>query len=212
MPKAPPADATEPLSWSFSEIVKRTGVSTGLLQIAIKEGYVSATVRHKYQPANTLLGLIKFFQARHGKLPTFDNAEQCAAATGIPLAMIKAVRKRSQAAFVGKRIDLGKLLRDLFIVREERDWRQVREQAEAEVAEINARIRKNEILEKSEVKDAINRAMSKLFLALNQGSEVGLPPLLKGCDEVTIRNHLLSRDNDLKTSLTAEWGKLLETK
>ena len=212
MSKAKPAPAEEtqePKLWSFSEIVKRTGVSTGTLQIAIKEGFVTAAMRHKYHPAVTLIGLIKFFQTRYGKMPTFDNAEQCSAATGIPVSAIKQVRRSSQAAFMGKRIDLAKLLRDLFALREEKDWRKEREEAEARSAIVQARKDENAVLIKADVKQAINAAMSKLFLALSQRSEVGLPPLLKGCDELTIRNHLLASDEHLKSILAAEWGKLL---
>src|SRR5262245_10311219 len=107
------AENAEELFWSLSEVVKRTGLTTGQVQQALKEGDISASVKRKYRPTATLLGLIKFLAKRVGTLPTYDSMSQCASETGIPLAVIKHVRRTSRQAFTNTRISLGPLLREI---------------------------------------------------------------------------------------------------
>ena len=100
------------LTWSLSEVAKRTGVSVGMIGQAVKEGFIAVSAKRQYQAAPTLLGLLKFLGKRLGTLPSYDNMKQCSAATGFPVSIIKRIRRTSREAFQDTRISLGPLLKE----------------------------------------------------------------------------------------------------
>src|SRR5881394_414834 len=95
---------------SLPQLIVLTGVPQGRIMQAVREGFVAATVRGQYQLGPALLGIIKFQNTRQDKLPTYDNAPQCSAATGIPESVIREAR-RVKPLGSDNRISLEILLR-----------------------------------------------------------------------------------------------------
>ena len=195
------------LTWSLSEVAKRTGVSVGMIVQAVKEGFIAASAKRQYLPAPTLLGLIKFLWKRLGTLPSYDNMKQCSAATGIPISIIKRVRRSSREAFQDTRISLGPLLKAVFEEKNEVDYQALKTKCEALIAQIELEKAQGLKLDKNEVSIAIRRAVSEFWFAYDRASELELPPLLKGCDEEAIRKHLVEAGSKMKATINAQLAK-----
>jgi hypothetical protein len=203
----PEAENAEEMFWSLSEVVKKTGLSTGQVQQAVKEGFLAVTVKGKYNPAATLLGLIKFLAKRVGTLPTYDSMAQCAAETGIPLGVIKQVRRTSRQAFRNTRISLQALLKEIFTAKKEMDYQALETKCTALLAQIELEKAQGLKLDKNEVRVAIRRAVSEFWFAYDRAAELELPPLLKGCDEDAIRRHLVETGGKMKATINAQLAK-----
>src|SRR5262245_53789849 len=132
----PEPETAEPTYWSLSEVASRCGISIGLATQATKEAFVTPTVKGKYNPAAAILGICKFLAKRAATLPVYDSMAQCASATGIPLAVIKRVRRTARQAFRNTRIELGPLLKAIFATREEVDYQALETKCKALLAQI----------------------------------------------------------------------------
>lgn len=208
-PKQDTKKSTDQNLKSLSELAQVTGISAGKIGQAVKEGFVAKTAAGQYQLGPALLGLIRFLDSKASTLPTYDSVSQCAAATGIPASSIKQARRLTKEPFRGTRISLGPLLRAIFEQRGAEDWKALHEQWSAMREKIALDNDLKLRLDKAEVGHAIARGISSIFSELDQQTEVELPPMLKGCDEETIRNRLREAREKLRSSLAAEWSKLM---
>ncbi len=192
---------------TLTQIVSSTGLSTGLIAQAVKEGYVSKHGKGTYT-ISALVGLIRFLNARQNKLPDYDSVEMCAAATGIPKAVIKMEKRTTPEAFFGSRVSLAKLLKGMFAKNDSVNWRDLKDKWSAIREQLAGEREQGLTLDKEEVGRAIAKGISSLFWAYDREAQVTLPADLKGCDEVTIRLRLVETGEKLKALLLAEWGKL----
>ncbi len=195
------------LTWSLSEVAKRSGLSVGMIGQAVKEGFIAVSAKRQYQPAPTLLGLLKFLGKRLGILPSYDNMRQCSAATGIPVSIIKRIRRTSREAFQDTRISLGPLLKAIFEEKNEVDYQALKTKYEALIAQIELEKTQGLKLDKGEVSVAIRSGISAFWFAYDRAAELELPSLLKGCDEEAIRRHLVEAGNKMKAVINAQLAK-----
>lgn len=190
---------------SLAEIVQITGVPVGMISVAVRTGFLPAGVHGRYQVEPTLIGLVKFLHDRQAKLPIYDNPNQCAEMTGIPLSAIKAARKSGKVGQDG-RIALAMLLRVLFGSKSE-NWIEIRDKFTALQAKADYELQTGETLPRSDVAAAIQRASSVLFRMMDQRSNVDLPPALEGMDAARMQTALVRSDAELKKA----WSLELET-
>src|SRR5262249_7155627 len=133
-----------------------------------------------------------------GTLPTYDSMAQCAAETGIPLGLIKQVRRTSRQAFQNTRISLQVLLREIFTAKREVDYAALETKCNALLAQIELEKAQGLKLDKNEVSIAIRRGVSEFWFAYDRAAELELPPLLAGCREDAIRRHLVEAGTKMK--------------
>jgi len=182
------------------------GLTVGDVQQATKEGYLSSDSKHRYHGGRALVGLVQHYKVRTTRLPTYDNAHACSAATGIPLTLIKSARRSGDVLRSGH-IDLEKLLRHIFSRRKEQDWRALREKCDALTAEANMQQARGEVLDKAETGAAIRRAVSAFWFALQRAAELEMPPILKGKDEAAVRAEMLAMAGRMKKTIFADLEK-----
>lgn len=91
-----------------------TGLSDRRLRQLAKEGFFPSPERGLYDLPKTISGLFRYYRESSQRLPIFDSLEQCAAATGIPRAVLKGAKQLGCEAFVSSRIRLDALLKFLF--------------------------------------------------------------------------------------------------
>ncbi len=175
---------------------------------AVREGFLVAAVKGKYQLGPALLSIIKFLNSRADKLPTYDNAAQCSAMTGIPVDVITQARKIKLLGPGGdNRIALATLLQVMFESRGE-NWKEMTSKFDALEKERMFKERSGVLLPKSDVAYTIKRGLSGFFRALDQRSNVDLPPALVGLDAAEMQRELVKSDEELKKNLLREWSLL----
>lgn len=202
-PKPPSPDAPH----SLSELCKllsapNAPLTQGKVAQAIKEGFVTKSAKGLYSLAPTLVGLVKYLLTHHGEPPIYENVGQCSSETGIPLSLIKSVRRGSKSAFIKNRIHLLPLLKEIFERTDgDEDWKKVREKADAEFAVVRAQRAKEETVSKDDAGAAVARAVSAFWFSLDRVAEIEAPADLKGCSEVEIRQRLIAMFAKVKQSL-----------
>jgi hypothetical protein len=191
---------------SVAELVQLTGVSAGQIAVAVRTGFVAAAQRGRYQIGLALVGLIKFLNARVGTLPTYDNPAQCSELTGIPLAAIKAARRAGKVGQDG-RISLAPLLKVLFDDHGE-NWIEMQSKFAALREKGRYELETGEMIPKSDVAAAIQRANAVFWRMMDQRSNVDLPPLLEGLDALQRQQELVRSDTELKKAWCGELATL----
>jgi hypothetical protein len=178
--------------WTVAEISKHTGVGIGDINQAIKEGHIPKAGKATYEPGRAIKGLFAFFTTHRGELPVYDNVEQCSGATGIPVSLIKAIRRTSKEPFKNQRIHLGPLLREVFAdQKEDQDGEALGDAMKKKYDGLLAKVRYEDAigvtLNKDEASAAIGRAVSQFLFWYDRLAELEAPAALKGKDENGIR-------------------------
>jgi|SRR2546426_2535390 len=206
--KAAPPPAAQPKSKliSLAQLVAATGVSAGHIARAAKLGHVKSAARGQYEFGPALLGLVRYQQAHWDQLPTYDNAAQCSAATGIPVPVIKQARRAIQLGHGGS-IALGPLLKAIFESHGE-NWTEMQNKFAALRERSRFERENGEVLEKSETSHAIKHGLAGLFRRMEQRSNVDLPPALVGLNAAEIQRELVRSDDELKSNLVKDWALL----
>lgn len=140
-------------------------------------------------------------------LPVYETMGNCAAATGIPLPLIKHAKKSGCLAFIGPRVHLDKLLPWLFKEHESQDalnwgdefkkWQSKREKQKFD-KEADA------LLDRASVEAAITRAQAIRYALLERMLLSTLPPDLKGKSEHAIRERLASVIEEMRVAEAKE--------
>src|SRR6185369_9798546 len=150
------------------------------------EGFIPAPKSGRYALAPTLVGLAKFqnqMLTEQASLPIYDSMAQCAARTGIPMAVLKRLKKAGSKAFKWNRVALGPLLADLFPGNDEdKNWRGHFDKFHALREELRHSHEAGETLKKGDVSFAMSKGLSSVFSQLDRASNIEWPPALKGLD------------------------------
>jgi hypothetical protein len=192
---------------TLAQIVSATGISAGHIARAVKGGFVIPAGRGQYEFGPTLLGLLRYQQAHWGELPLYENAAQCSAATGIPMAVIRQARKTMKLGKSGW-IELKVLLSAIFAGHGE-NWTEMREKFAALREKQNYEREHGEVLVKSEASHTIKHGLASFFRALEQREDVDLPPLLEGMSAAEMRAELNRSRTKLTNQLVADWSLLM---
>src|SRR5881394_2406963 len=145
---------------SLPQLIVLTGVPQGRIMQAVREGFVAATVKGRYQLGPALLGIIKYFNSRADILPTYDNAAQCSAMTGIPVDVITQARKVKLLGPGGdNRISLAALLQVMFESRGE-NWTEMQSKFSALREKRRFEQEDGMWIEKSEASQTIKRGLA----------------------------------------------------
>src|SRR6266576_1824883 len=157
---------------SLPQLIVLTGVPQGRIMQAVREGFLVAAVKGKYQLGPALLSIIKFLNSRADKLPTYDNAAQCSAMTGIPVDVITQARKIKLLGPGGdNRISLETLLQVMFESRGE-NWTEMQSKFSALREKRRFEQEDGMWIEKSEASQTIKRGLAGVFRMLDQRSNV----------------------------------------
>jgi hypothetical protein len=113
-------------------------------------------------------------------------------ATGIPVSLIKAIRRTSKEPFKNQRIHLGPLLREIFAdQKEDQDGEALGDAMKKKYDGLLAKVRYEDAigvtLNKDEASAAIGRAVSQFLFWYDRLAELEAPAALKGKDESGIR-------------------------
>jgi hypothetical protein len=210
MANPPPKDSGDR---TLADLCKLTGLSAGRIAQAVKEGHVVKTGRGVYSVSAAIKGLFKFFDSHWGKLPTFDNVEQCSEQTGIPVSIIKGVRRKSKAPFVNQRIHLAPLLKEIFSETEDGDtnWKNVKDKWDALFSKARTERALELSMDRDQTARAIDEACAKYFQVRERWDQLEGPSSLKGCNEEQIRERLADAskrmDKALRETLSAGQGE-----
>ena len=120
-------------------------------------------------------------------LPIYDSMEQCAAATGIPLKVIKAAKKAGSDAFQSNRVYLGRLLHWVFNNDEAdsvMDWNQELAKFKAKREEIKLGKDAEQIADRPTIQRGAGKIMAIIFDALERSFCYELPGANVGKSEV----------------------------
>jgi hypothetical protein len=191
---------------SVAELAQLTGVSPGQIAVAVRTGFVAPAQRGRYQLGPALVGLIKFLNARVGTLPTYDNVEQCASATGIPVSVIKQARRSKQLGPVGG-IPLAPLLKVLFEEHGE-NWAEMQNKFSALREKGRYEQEAGELLPKTDVARAIAKGTALLFGLIDRQATLEFPPMLVGLNERECQNVLVTGAESLKANFKNELDHL----
>jgi hypothetical protein len=209
MAKPQPPDS--PKLWTVADISKHTGVGIGDINQAIKEGHIPKAGKATYEPGRAIKGLFAFFTTHRRELPVYDNVEQCSGATGIPVSLIKAIRRTSKEPFKNQRIHLGPLLREIFSNTGDGEdginWKGVKEKADAQYSQARTSQLLGLTLDKNEVSAELARAMSPLWSDLELIAEQEGPADLVGRTNLSIQEWLMSRFDRLKAGFFESLGQ-----
>jgi hypothetical protein len=213
MAKTPPP-TSDPKLWTVAEISKHTGVGIGDINQAIKEGCIPKAGKATYEPGRAIKGLFAFFSQHRAELPVFDNVEQCSGATGIPVSLIKAIRRTSKEPFKNQRIHLGPLLREIFAdQKEDQDGEALGDAMKKKYDGLLAKVRYEDAigvtLNKDEASAAIGRAVSQFLFWYDRLAELEAPASLKGKDETGIRQWMVDTGKVAKDQLRVVLAKYM---
>lgn len=155
-----------------------------------------------------------------GIRPKYESHAQCCAATGIPLAVIRAAKKGGCAGFVGARLELEPLLRWVFkedANREDvsKNWNDDLKKYQALREKIKLSKDRNEVVDRGEIVFAMNKGMAVMFNLMDRVFAIELPPDLKGLSEAQIKSRLDVSVESFKSALRSELEPLtkdIETK
>lgn len=195
-----PAKADDSALRSLTQVAKFVGLPPAVVVEATKEGFLTADSKRRYHLGQAIRDLFKYAQARWEKLPVYENMHRCAAATGIPLTVIKS-GKRFAKLGTGNRIELARLLPAIHDASKGQDWRALREKCDALRAEAELEKARGETLDKEKVGLAIRQTVSAFWHALDRAADLELPPVLKGKDEAAIRDELHAMIKRMKKTI-----------
>lgn len=148
-------------------------------------------------------------------LPVYDSMNSCAASTGIPLALLKRSKKKGCPAFRATRVYLGELLPWLFAQGDDAavgNWADALVEAKAKRERLKLDREKGEVISRDLVKSAVQTGVSAVFAGLDKRFVNELPPVLKGLDELAIRDRVRSSIEKLKADLRVEFARIEEIK
>lgn len=142
------------------------------------------------------------------ELPIFDSIGSCAAATGIPVAILKEAKRSGCLAFKSTRVYLGELLPWIFS-RETDDavnWGERHKKFQALRGELAYGREKEELADRSEIREAARAIRLVMSRELEQTFCAELPAEVKGCSEVEIRDKSKAAIGRLNATLDREFA------
>jgi len=188
---------------SLTQVAQIVGLPPATVVQATKEGFLTADTRRRYHVGQAIRDLFRYYQDLSSRLPVYENMNQCSAATGIPLTVIKSAKRGAAKLGTASRIDLGALLRQVFDGSKEQDWRKLREKCDALRSEAELEKVRGEVLDREQVGMAIRTCVSTFWHALDRAADLELPPALKGKDEAAIRVELKAAIERMKKTIFA---------
>jgi len=148
-------------------------------------------------------------------LPVYGSMQACASATGIPLQVLKRSKKKGCPAFRATRVHLGELLPWLFAQGDDAavgNWADALVEAKAKRERLKLEREKGEAIGRDLVKSAVQCGVSAVFAGLDKRFVNELPPVLKGLDELAIRDRVRTSIEKLKADLRVEFARIEEIK
>jgi len=148
-------------------------------------------------------------------LPSYDSMNSCSAATGIPLMVLKRSKKAGCHAFRSTRVYLGELLPWLFAQGEDAavgNWADALVEAKAKRERLKLEREKGEVIGRDLVKSAVQTGVAAVFSGLDKRFVNELPPVLKGLEELAIRDRVRGAIERLKADLMTEFAKIEKIK
>lgn len=148
-------------------------------------------------------------------LPIFDSIAACANAVGIPVPVLRKAKKGGCLAFRSNRVHLGELLPWLFAQGDDAavgNWADALVEAKAKRERLKLDREKGEAIGRDLVKSAVQCGVSAVFAGLDKRFVNELPPVLKGLDELAIRDRVRTSIEKLKADLRVEFARIEEIK
>lgn len=148
-------------------------------------------------------------------LPIYDSIASCANAVGIPVPVLRKAKKGGCPAFRSNRVHLGELLPWLFAQGDDAavgNWADALVEAKAKRERLKLDREKGEVISRDLVKSAVQTGVSAVFAGLDKRFVNELPPVLKGLDEIAIRDRVRSSIEKLKADLRVEFARIEEIK
>lgn len=153
-------------------------------------------------------------------LPTYPSMASCSSATGIPLTVLRKLKKSGCDAFsaVGA-VNLSKLLTWVFSEKSDEsdddagiDW--IKEKAKTQTLRERIKLAQDErqVIGRDEVAHGIKAGVAILFADLERIFASELPPVLKGLDELSIRGKVLEEIETMKASLRQKFEDMEKKK
>ena len=216
--KAEPAKVQPPAppqSIAADKLSALTGYADHELRKLANKGYFPKAQAGLYELTPAITGCFKARKEQAqdgGNLPNYDSMKVCAARTGIPLAALKRAKKSGCEAFQWNRVALAPLLKWLFSQDSDSgvDWKDFHTKFQGLLAELAYNRKRGDTLDKSEVRQAITKAISSFFASLDRRSSIELPSALRGLAEPEIQKRLLASDDTLKEAVKAEMAALMQ--
>lgn len=137
-------------------------------------------------------------------LPIYDSMGSCAAATGIPLGLLKRAKKGGCPAFRTNRVYLADLLPWLFAQGDDAavgNWQEMLTEFKARRERLRYERDKGNAVDRDLVRSAVQRGVSAVFGSLDRLFVNELPPALRGLDEIPIRDRCQAAIEKLKLEL-----------
>ena len=217
---------------TLATLTNLTGLTPEEIIKAGKAGYFPSAKKGEYETVATLRGLFRFLKQQADKkgrpptgsqsLPCYQSMASCAAATGIPLMVLKQAKADGSEAFRFSRVELGKLLPFLFAPKKKSTdgadtqdaigdqnqnavlnyWRARREKLRYE-HETGA------LASKSEVRSDLIAAMAELYGSLDRVFCNQLPPAFVGLVELDIRKRCKAEIEAMKESMRTRFAKFV---
>ena len=148
-------------------------------------------------------------------LPIYDSIAACANAVGIPVPVLRKAKKSGCPAFRSNKVYLGELLPWLFAQGEDSavgNWADALVEAKAKRERLKLEREKGEVIGRDLVKSAVQTGVAAVFAGLDKRFVNELPPVLKGLDELAIRDRVRASIERLKADLMKEFAKIEEIK
>lgn len=148
-------------------------------------------------------------------LPVYGSMAACASATGIPMVILKRSKKSGCPAFRATRVHLSELLPWLFAQGDDAavgNWADALVEAKAKRERLKLEREKGEAISRDLVKSAVQCGVSAVFAGLDKRFVNELPPVLKGLDEIAIRDRVRTSIEKLKADLRVEFARIEEIK
>jgi len=148
-------------------------------------------------------------------LPIYDSMASCAAATGIPLGLLKRAKKGGCQAFRANRVNLSELLPWLFAQGDDAavgNWQEALVEFKARRERLRYERDKGNSIDRDLVRSAVQRGVSAVFGSLDRLFVNELPPVLRGLDEIPIRDRCQMAIEKLKEDLRKSFGAIEEIK
>jgi len=147
------------------------------------------------------------------ELPIFDSIAACSNVTGIPVTAIRWAKRNGCPAFRSSRVYLGELLPWLFGRKDAGEtgkWQDALIEAKAKRERIRLDRDEGRVVDRDFVKAGIQKGVAVLFSALDRHFLNELPPVLKGLDEVAIRDRARAQIQRMKTDVLKQFETVFE--
>lgn len=148
-------------------------------------------------------------------LPIYDSIASCASSVGIPVPVLRKAKKSGCPAFRSNRVYLGELLPWLFAQGEDAavgNWADALVEAKAKRERLKLDREKGEVISRDLVKSAVQTGVAAVFSGLDKRFVNELPPVLKGLDELAIRDRCRGQIERMKADLMKEFAAIEEIK